>query len=83
MSVYTARPGDLHRSTTGSPSRRRSPVGSLAAAVAYLWRRVAEYNRMRRDAQHLEELTDHELEDIGLRRVGPGQFIHMSDAEGG
>jgi uncharacterized protein YjiS (DUF1127 family) len=83
MSVYSARPGDLHRSTTGFPSRRRSPFRRLAAAVAGLWRRMAEYNRMRRDARHLEELTDHELRDIGLRRLGSGRFVLINDAEGG
>jgi uncharacterized protein YjiS (DUF1127 family) len=83
MSVYSARPVDLHRSTTGFPSRRRSRFQRLAAAVAGLWRRMAEYDRMRRDAQHLDELTDHELRDIGLRRIGPGRFVTINDAEGG
>ena len=83
MSVYSARPSHLHRKSTGFRSRRRSPFRRLVAAATGLWQRIAEYSRMRRDQQHLEEMTDHELKDIGLRRVSPRRFIHISDAEGG
>ena len=48
-----------------------------------IWRRMADRNRLRHDWLHLEEMTDHELKDIGLRRVGPRQFLHISDGEGG
>lgn len=83
MSIDIARPGALPRSTSGFPSRRRSPFRRLAASIAGLWRWMADHNRLRHDWLHLDEMTDHELQDIGLRRVGPRHFIHISDAEGG
>lgn len=83
MSISVAQPSTPMRSTAGFLLRRRSPLQRLAAPVAGLWRRAAERRRMRRDQQRLEQMTDHELRDIGLRRVGPRQFIHISDAEGG
>jgi uncharacterized protein YjiS (DUF1127 family) len=83
MSIDIAQPSALPRSTSGFPSRRRSRFRRLAASVAGLWRRMANRNRLRHDWLHLEEMTDHELKDIGLRRVGPRQFLHISDVEGG
>lgn len=83
MSIDIVRPSALPRSTSGFPSRRRSPFRRLAVSVAGLWRRMADHNRLRNDWLHLQEMTDHELQDIGLRRVGPRQFVHISDAEGG
>ena len=83
MSIPVAQLSHLPSRTAGFPPRRRSPFRRLAAPVAGLWRRIAEHKRQRRVQQHLEQMTDHELRDIGLRRVGPSQFIHISDAEGG
>jgi uncharacterized protein YjiS (DUF1127 family) len=83
MSIPVVQPGTQRHSTPGFPSRRRSPFRRLVASVVELWWQMAEHNHLRHDWLHLEEMTDHELQDIGLRRVGPRQFIHISDAEGG
>lgn len=83
MSIPVVQLITLPRSAISFPPRRRSPLQRLAARVAGLWRRVAEHSRRRRDHRHLEQMTDHELKDIGLRRVGPHQFLYISDAEGG
>ncbi|WP_343715867.1 DUF1127 domain-containing protein [Inquilinus sp.] len=83
MSIHSVQPTLLPRSMVGILPRRPSPMRRLAASVADLWRRMAEHDRLRRDHRRLEQMTDHELRDIGLRRAGPRQFVHISDAEGG
>ena len=84
MSIPVIQPStQRRRGMPGFPSRRRSPFRRLAASVVELWWQMTEYNRLQHDWLHLEEMTDHELQDIGLRRVGPHRFIHISDAEGG
>ena len=83
MSIPVAQLSYPFSSTTSFVPRRRSPLRRLSAPMAGLWRRMAEHGRLRRDLQHLQQMTDHELKDIGLRRVGPRQFLHISDAEGG
>lgn len=83
MSIPVVQLITLPRSAISFPSRRRSPLQRLAAPVAGLWRRMAEHRRRRRDHRHLEQMTDHELKDIGLRRVGAHHFVLIGDAEGG
>lgn len=83
MSIPVVQLITLPRSAISLLPRRRSPLQRLAARVAGLWRRMAEHSRLRRDHRRLEQMTDHELQDIGLRRIGPRQFIHISDGEGG
>ncbi|WP_395672571.1 DUF1127 domain-containing protein [Inquilinus sp.] len=83
MSIPVVQLITLPRSAISFPPRRRSPLQRLAARVAGLWRRMAEHTRLRRDHRHLEQMTDHELRDIGLRRVGARHFVLISDAEGG
>jgi len=83
MSIHSVQPTLLPRNMVGILPRRPSPMRRLAASVADLWHRMAEHGRLRRDHRQLEHMTDHELKDIGLRRAGPRQFLHISDAEGG
>ncbi|MGO1075648.1 DUF1127 domain-containing protein [Inquilinus sp. CA228] len=83
MSIPVAQLSYPFHSKTGFSLCRRSPFRRLSAPFAGLWRRLTEHNRLRRDQRHLEQMTDHELKDIGLRRAGPRQFHHIGDAEGG
>lgn len=83
MSIHSVQPSLLPRSMVGILPRRRSPLHRLAASVAGLWQRMAEHRRLRRDHRHLEQMTDYELRDIGLRRIGSQQFILIGRAEGG
>jgi uncharacterized protein YjiS (DUF1127 family) len=83
MSIPVAQLSYPFRSTTGFSPCRRSPLQRLTGPVTALWRRLTEHSRQRRDQRHLEQMTDHELKDIGLRRAGPRQFLHISDSEGG
>lgn len=83
MSIPVVQLITLPRSAISFLPRRRSPLQRLAAPVAGLWRRMAEHSRRRRDHRHLEQMTDHELRDIGLRRLGARHFVLISDAEGG
>ncbi|MGO4727219.1 MULTISPECIES: DUF1127 domain-containing protein [unclassified Inquilinus] len=72
----------VHRTSSPAP-RSRPYFGRLGAAVAAMARSIAEHRRLRRDERRLLEMTDHQLQDIGLRRVGHSfgaQIIEADDS---
>ncbi|WP_395677232.1 hypothetical protein [Inquilinus sp.] len=44
-------------------------------------RSIAERRRVRRDERRLMEMTDHQLQDIGLRRVGHSFGARIIEAD--
>ena len=73
---------DTGRPVSSNPNVLAQPVRSRAAGIrgrlAALAHSLAEYGRLRRDHRHLSELTDRQLWDIGIRRVGD-TYISVED----
>ncbi|MBC8037559.1 MAG: DUF1127 domain-containing protein [Rhizobiales bacterium] len=56
----------MTRSTTQAASSTSSPL--VTVPLASVIQTLARWHQCRRDARHLEGLSDHQLKDIGLTR---------------
>jgi len=70
----------VHRTSSPAPLSRPY-FGRLGAAVAAMARSIAEHFRVRRDERRLLEMTDHQLKDLGLRRVGHAYGARIIEAD--
>ncbi len=72
---------DLERSLYCIESRLDSPVQDVPAfrrlrgACVALYRAAADRSRRARERKHM--MTDHQLRDIGFRRIGTGRVMHL------
>jgi uncharacterized protein YjiS (DUF1127 family) len=57
------------------PAHGRLALRRLRGAFAALYRAAADHGRRARERKHL--MTDHQLRDIGLRRIGTGRVMHL------
>jgi uncharacterized protein YjiS (DUF1127 family) len=84
MTFPTTRPLSRDQSVLRLPARPRSFLHRIRAAFVALGVARAQSRRTRQDRRHLSELTDYQLRDIGLRRVGHGRgatFIQSDETE--
>ena len=84
MTFPTTRPLSRDQAVLRLPARPRSFLHRIRAAFFALGVTMAQSRRIRQDRRHLSELTEHQLRDIGLRRVGHGRgatFIQSDETE--
>jgi uncharacterized protein YjiS (DUF1127 family) len=84
MTFPTTRPLYRDQAVLRLPARPRSFLHRIRAAFIALGISMAQSRRIRQDQRHLSELTEYQLRDIGLRRVGHGRsaiFIQSDETE--
>jgi uncharacterized protein YjiS (DUF1127 family) len=57
------------------PVQERPAFRRLRGVFAALYRAAADRSRRARERKHM--MTDHQLRDIGFRRIGTGQVMHI------
>lgn len=80
MSFHALRSADRTARVFMSSPHDRTYLRGLQALFAHLGRAAANYGRVRRDERHLSGMSEQELLDIGLSRVGRGRFLRLTDA---
>jgi uncharacterized protein YjiS (DUF1127 family) len=81
MSFHALRSPDRTARVFISSPQDKTYLRRLQALFAHLGRAAANYGRIRRDERHLSEMSEQELLDIGLSRVGRGRFLRLTEAD--
>ena len=81
MSFHALRPADRTARVFMSSSHDGIYLRRLQALFAHLGRAAANYGRIRRDERHLSGMSEQELLDIGLSRVGRNRFLRLTEAD--
>jgi uncharacterized protein YjiS (DUF1127 family) len=80
MSFHALRSADRTARVFMSSPQDKTYLRGLQALFAHLGRAAANYGRVRRDERHLSGMSEQELLDIGLSRVGRSRFLRLTDA---